>query len=259
MHDTWSISPHAIATLPVPMWECLFAKNDCSLKEITFWIWILRCGDKIALIDTGLPSGPDLDALNLANQSVDGGCIFSQKRSLTDVLAEERISPHDISFVLLTQLVTYSTGGLHPSAFPNATVYCAWKGMEELLTESPGHPPKPFYFTRDSWTALYDLLTDRRLVFAREETTVAPGLSYDPTGGHHPGSAGVKIRTAKGLVGIIETAFIQENITEIRPIGIAENAALCRQVIRAYRNQCDLVLAGHEPEAHLLLRSFLDR
>lgn len=29
------------------------------------------------------------------------------------------------------------------------------------------------------------------------------------------------------------------------PIGIAENVSECREVIRRYKRECDLVLAGH--------------
>lgn len=258
MSNFWTISPHVVATLPIPGWECLFGKNDTSMRTITFWVWVLRCGDKVALIDTGLPIGKDLAALDKANQSIDDALVFTPYKSIAEILAEEGLTAADVNFVLISQLVTYSTGGLTQDAFPNAIIYCAWRGMEELLTECPGHPPRAFYFTHDSWISLHKFLLEERLVFARAQIEVAPGLYYEPTGGHHPGSAGVKIQTVKGIVGILETAFIQENIAQGRPIGIAEDVSTCRKAILNYRNGCALALAGHEPKAADLLREFLE-
>jgi len=257
MSSVWTITPHAIATLPVPGWECLFGRNDCSLHNLTFWIWVLRCGDQVALIDTGLPAGSDLEALDQANQGVDPKCVFTPHQTLTQILEKEQIPASAVRFVLISQLVTYSTGGLAARSFPNATFYCAWQGMSELLTQSPGHPPKEFYFTADSWNSLRDLLIEGRIVFAQGSIEVAPGLLYEPTGGHHPGSAGVQVKTGAGVVGILETAFVQENVEKEIPIGIAENTAECRYVIRRYRKECALTLAGHEPSADQLLQSFL--
>ncbi len=129
--------------------------------------------------------------------------------------------------------------------------------MAELLTQNPGHPPKSFYFTEESWSYLRDLLVEDRLRFAKAAIEVAPGLIFEPTGGHHPGSAGVRVTMDAGVLGILETAFIQENIEKEIPIGIAENAAECREAIRRYRRECDLVIAGHEPMAGNLLQDFL--
>lgn len=254
----WSLSPHPVGILPVPGWECVFGKNDCAMRDITFWVWVLRCGDQIGLVDTGLPDGADLDALNRANQSLDVRCVFREHKSIEQVLEDEGIRPEEVTFVLLSQLVTYCTGGITARAFPEAVFYCAWEGMSELLTKSPGHPPKAFYFTAPTWNSLRELLIENRLVFAQHPLEIAPGLLYEPTGGHHPGSAGLQIQTSRGIVGILETAFVQENITTETPIGIAENAALCRETIRRYKQICDLVIAGHDPHANLTMKNFLE-
>jgi hypothetical protein len=49
------------------------------------------------------------------------------------------------------------------------------------------------------------------------------------------------------VAGIMETAFLKRNLDEALPIGIAENAALCREAIRRYQSDCDLVFADHDP------------
>jgi glyoxylase-like metal-dependent hydrolase (beta-lactamase superfamily II) len=158
--------------------------------------------------------------------------------------------------VLLSQLITYATGGVNARNLPKARIYCAWEGMKEFLTQTPGHPPRSFYLTADSWAYFRDLLIGERLFFLEEPGEIVEGIIFEPTGGHHPGSAGVRIQTDRGLVGILETAFVQENIDLETPIGIAENAAQCREVIRRYRKSCALVIAGHEPAAATLIENF---
>jgi len=259
MNNLWKITPVAVATLPVPGWECVFGRNDCSMQDLTFWVWILRCGDKVGLIDSGLPTGADLESLNDANQTLDAQSVFTVKKQLQDVLREENIKPEEIDFVLVSQLITYSTGGLIHDNFPVAHVYCAWEGMREFLTSNPGHPPRDFYLTSESWIYLRDLLIEKRVTFVQSRVQVAPGLIFDPTGGHHPGSAGIQIQTAQGVIGILETAFVRENIQRGVPIGVAENAAQCREVILNYKKECDLVLAGHDPEADRCLEEFLSK
>ncbi len=257
MKDTWTLTPVAFASLPVPGWECVFGRNDCTMQDLIFWVWLLRCGDKICLIDAGLPTGADLERLNEANQKLDPQSIFTIKQDLRNALARDNIRPEDIDFVLISQLITYCTGGLIRENFPSAHVYCAWDGMREFLTSTPGHPPRDFYLTAESWTFFRELLIENRLTFAESKVEVAPGLFFEPTGGHHPGSAGIRAQTERGVVGILETAFIQENIDRTIPIGIAEDAARCRQVIQTYKRECDLVLAGHDPRADQTLKKFL--
>lgn len=243
---SWTIKPLALATLPAPGWECVMGRNETTLQPLTFWVWILRSEGRIALIDAGLPEAADLAALDAANQSLAPECVFTQKTTLAEALQGEGIAPEDIDFLLLSQFITYSTGGLCREFFPRAHVYAAYAGMEEFLTETPGHPPREFYLTGRSWAYVRELLIENRLSLVRGAVEVSPGLIYEPTGGHHPGSAGIRIQTTRGVVGILETAFVQENIDKEIPIGIAENASLCREVIRRYKRECDIVVAGHE-------------
>jgi hypothetical protein len=80
-----------------------------------------------------------------------------------------------------------------------------------------------------------------------EPTVIAPGIQFETTGGHHPGSAALQIATQEGVTGLLEAAFLERNVADGLPIGIAEDAALCRRVINRYRRECDQVIALHDP------------
>lgn len=245
---TYELQAHRVATLPVPGWECFFGRHDVEFHNLAFYVWIVRGDGHTGLVDTGLPVD-EVERRRLIEgcQTVDKRCVFADIVTLDRFFQEHSLSPESIDFVLLTQTITYSSGGLLPQFFARAHVYISRTGVRELLLETPGHPPRDLYFTEATWMFLRRLLIENRLHLVDEVTEVVPGLTFETTGGHHPGSAGVCVETARGRVGIIETAFLKENVDLALPVGIAEHASLCREVIRRYKRECDLVLAGHDP------------
>ncbi|MEH1013193.1 hypothetical protein V6U90_08775 [Micromonospora sp. CPCC 206060] len=237
-----------VARLPIPGWEAFFGENDTTFHDLYFYVWLVSDGEHTGLIDLGLPlDADDRAALDRACQGVDPRSRFHDVRLLPQVLDDLGVRGEDIDFVLLTQTITYHTGGLVPALLPRATVYASHAGIREMLCSPPGHPPTEFYFTAASWAALRDLAVAGRLVVTDGPVTVAPGLVFETTGGHHPGSAGVRVRAGHGVVGLLETAFFARNVAEELPIGIAEDAATCRRVIKEYRRICDEVVALHDP------------
>lgn len=237
-----------VGTLPVPGWECFFGENDTQLHPLAFYVWIVKSADAYGLIDTGLPLDK-ADQIQLIEgcQKVDRQSVFSEIVTLDELFLARRLAPEQIDFVLLTQIITYHSGGLLPQFFPRAQVYLPLAGIMELLLERPGHPPRDLYFSKATWSFIRDLLIEGRLHLVKGTVEVAPDLRFEATGGHHPGSAAVQAKTSCGTVGILETAFLKKNIDESKPIGIAENAAVCRNVIKRYNKECDFVLADHDP------------
>lgn len=244
---SYSVRAFPIAELPVPGWECFFGRNDCDFHTLIFYIWVIRGKGKTILLDTGPPSNDeDFAALRAACQGIDSRSLMKRLNSLDDVYAQAGISAEDIDALLITQPITYATGGMVEQWFPRANVYISKAGVLEFILDRPGHPPAHAYFTESSWTFIRKLLIEDRLVLTDDPIDVADGICFETTGGHHPGSAGVKIATSKGRLGILETAFLQENIVDELPVGVAENVALCRKSIIRYKRECDLVLASHD-------------
>src|SRR5437588_691299 len=121
---TYRLKACPIGVLPVPGWECFFGRNDTTMHDLTFYVWIVRAKGVIGLIDAGLPESPrDLQALDAANQKVDKRCIYRNVVSLKSLLAREKFGPNQIDFVAITQPIAYHTGGLVQEYFPRARVY----------------------------------------------------------------------------------------------------------------------------------------
>ena len=237
-----------VAVIPLPGWELFFARNDVNFYPVNFYVWIVRGNGLTGLIDTGLPIDPtERQRIIEVCQYVDDRCLFTEIVPLDQLYQRCNLKPEQIDFVLLTQTLTYHAGGLAEHLMPRAQVYVSRAGMTEFLLDNPGHPPRDLYFTAAGWNYLRKLAIEGRLHLVDDPTEVAPGLIYETTGGHHPGSAGVRVQTALGTTGILETVALQRNIDDEHPMGVAENVALCRQVIRRYKRECDVVFADHDP------------
>jgi len=234
---------HALSagTLAVPRSFAFFGDDQPGHVELGFYVWIVSDGTSIGLVDTGLPLDTADRATLLAQEP------FEQVRLLPDLLAAAGLAGDDIDFVAITQTITYHTGGIDAELLPRAQFYLSLAGVRELMTEPPGHPPASQYFTDRGWTALRQLAIEGRLHCVDEPTEVVPGIVFETTGGHHPGSAALRIGTASGSVGLLETAFVADNLARLQPIGICEDVATCRAVMRRYLHDCDQVVAIHDP------------
>lgn len=237
---------HALTACPVavhevPTSKVFFGRDDDETRELTFYVWIVRGERGVGLVDAGLPPhDDDLAALRSTG-------VYRDVVPLAEALAAHGLTPADVDWCCVTQTVTYHTGGVLPELLPRAQVFIARAGLMELLCDPPGHPPTEFFFTARSWAYLRELAVEGRLRVVDEPTEVVPGVTFETTGGHHPGSAGVRVATADGLVGILETAFLQENVDAEIPVGISEDVARCRREIKRWKRTCDVVLADHEP------------
>jgi glyoxylase-like metal-dependent hydrolase (beta-lactamase superfamily II) len=168
-------------------------------------------------------------------------------RLLPELLDGVGLSGSDVDFVAITQTVTYHTGGIDPELLPRARFYVSKAGVLEMLVAPPGHPQTQFYFSARGWSGLRQLLIEDRLHVVDDATEIVPGVVFETTGGHHPGSAAVRIRTERGRTALLETAFVQENLDTGTPVGISESIAQSRAVMRRYLRECDEVVAIHDP------------
>lgn len=241
MTDLFRLHSLPAGTLSVPSSFAFFGRSDAASAELGFYVWIVTNGVTLGLVDTGLP---------LDRGERDALCVhdpFQDIRLLPDLLDAAGVAGSDVDFVAITQTVTYHTGGIDAALLPRAHFYLPRAGVREMLIDPPGHPSTDLYFTAAGWTALRQLAIEGRLHCVDEPTEVTPGVVFETTGGHHPGSAALKIRTEAGTTGLLETAFLQANLDRRHPIGLAEDVARCRSVIHRYLSECDEVVPIHEP------------
>ena len=227
-------------TLRVPRSFAFLGDSRGGLVELGFYVWVVTDGTTLGLIDSGLPLDAD------ERESLCAQDPFDEIRLLPDLLADAGLAGSDIDFVAITQTVTYHTGGLDAGLLPRAHVYVSQAGVREMLNDPPGHPPTDQYFTTLGWAALRQLAVEGRLHCTDGPTEVVPGVVFETTGGHHPGSAALKFATGTGVTGLLETAFVQENLDRRHPIGICENVSTCRAAMRRYLHECDSVIPIHE-------------
>lgn len=243
----YSLRAYPVAEQRLPTWACLFGKNQTSWERLVFYVWVVQGGGITVVIDAGTPpSEHDFRVLSDACAQMAPECAMQRTQSLASVFNDAGIAADAVDILIITQPITYHTGGLLPDFFPRATVYLPRAGLLEFLLDNPGHPPRDCYFTEDTWLFLHRLTREGRLILPDGRVEVLQDLWFEVTGGHHPGSAAVTIATARGSVALLETAFLADNIEWERPVGIAENASLCRAVIKKFKNSCDLVLAIHD-------------
>ena len=251
---TYELQACQIATMPIPGWEIFFGRHDVQFYPLSYYVWIVKGNGLTGLIDTGLPlEDEDRQRLHEIVRLVDERCVFGNIIPLDKLYEQQNLRPESVDFVMITQAITYHSGGLREDLMPRAHVYISKSGMLELLLGEQYHPPQDLYFTETAWRYIRKLLVEHRLHLVDDPTEVVPGVVYETTGGHHPGSAGVRVKTMLGTVGILETAFLQNNVDKVHPVGVAENVAFCRQAIRRYKRECDIVLADHDPS---ILRRF---
>src|SRR5438552_4896194 len=101
-----------IATMPIPGWEIFFARNDVNLYRLNYYVWIVRGNGLRGLIDTGLPiDKTERERLTDVCREVDPQCVFSEVVPLNQLYERCNLKPDLIDFVLLTQPITYHSGG----------------------------------------------------------------------------------------------------------------------------------------------------
>lgn len=231
-----------------PRWAILFGATDpAALDDLAFHVWLVTDGETLGLVDTGLPlDDSECHELSETARSSGDDAVFREVRRLPDLLDDLGISGSDVDFVAITQTVTYHTGGIDAELLPRAKFYISKAGVLEMLVQPPGHPQTQFYFPARGWAAIRRLAIEDRLCIVDGPTEIVPGVVFETTGGHHPGSAGLRIRTRRGTTGLLETAFVQENLDTGIPVGISESIAESRSAIRRYLEKCDEVVAIHD-------------
>jgi hypothetical protein len=181
---------------------------------------------RTVLVNTALPD--DLAALHAEfpgalmwqPPGVRGATIRAPDELQLPALAAAGVRPEDVTDVILTPIVRYTTETL--DAFPDARIHLSKRGWIHYHTTHRHPHDSRGAFSRET---LVHLVTDwwDRVVLLEDEHEIAAGLRTWHSGVHHRSSLVVEVDTSVGVVAISDSFFVYENVEDGIPLGLNES------------------------------------
>lgn len=152
--------------------------------------FLVRTEDRTVLIDAGI--GPAAHAMMA---EIADPPRFERSAALLESLAALRVSPDEVTDVVLTHLHFDHVGWIAPDGvpvFPHASHVCHRGDIERLRADTGNDP---------AWAGVrghIDTVSDLLVVADADRTEVADGLALRLFAGHSPGNCIVELDTADG-------------------------------------------------------------
>lgn len=216
--------------------------NHNAPYPIDFYIWILRRGTEVILVDTGFDE---------AEAKIRG---FALRQNIGQALAPFGLTPDDITQLIVTHLHFDHAGGLH--LFPNATIYLHPAEMAYATGPCMCHDVLRAPFTGAHVCEAVRKLYAGKLIFTESAAQIADGVTVHAIGGHSRGLQAVRVRTEAGwLVLASDAAHFYENLEQRMPfpivVDLQDMLAGFDTLVRLATSP-DLIIPGHDP----LVRSY---
>ena len=218
--------------------EAFIGADDHSAPfPIHSFIWVLRPGDEVTLVDSGYDS---------AEAARRGRPIL---RAPTEALAALGLRPDDITTLIITHLHYDHAGGI--AQFPNATLHLQADEMAFATGPCMCHDHLRFPYTGDHICEVVQRLYSGRLVFHQGDGQVADGVTVHRIGGHSRGLQSVRVLTQSGWLCLAsDAAHFYENFIAGKPFPLVvdmEDMFTGFETIQALASSRDLVIPGHDP------------
>lgn len=204
---------------------------------LDFFCWVLRCGDEVIVVDTGID--PEKGAMNGHRQVM----------SPPDGWAALGIDPAQVTTVVLTHAHYDHLGYL--DALPNARFFM--QAEEMAYVTGPWMEKTAFRhaYNADEIARLVHLLHGGRLHLHGRDFDVADGISAHWVGGHCAGQEILRIRTGRGWVVLASDALhyyeeYERGIAFTVAFNISDMLA-AHDRIRALADSDNHVLPAHDP------------
>jgi len=215
----------------------LMDDNHNAPQPIDFYIWLLRRGDELILVDTGF-DGPEARARG-----------FELRQEIGPALAPFGITPEDITKLIVTHLHFDHAGGLH--LFPNATLYMQAAEMAYATGPCMCHDTLRAPYTGAHICEAVMRLYSGKLVFFEGDAEIADGVTVHAIGGHSRGLQAVRVRTETGwLVLASDAAHFYENFERRVPFPLVvdvEEMLRGFDTLRRLASSPELIIPGHDP------------
>lgn len=215
----------------------IFDDNHDAPHPMDYFMWLLRRGDEVILVDTGY------DAQEAQNRD------RPIRLDPVEALAPLGVSPADITQLIVTHLHYDHAGGLH--LFPNATLHLQEAEMAYATGPCMCHDTLKMPFTADHVCEAIKRLYAGKVIFYDGDAQVAEGVSVHCIGGHSRGLQCVRVRTRAGwMVLASDAAHYYENVFARKPFPIVvdlQNMLDGFDTLERLASDRSLIIPGHDP------------
>lgn len=215
----------------------VFADNHDAPHAMDYYMWVLRRGAEVILVDTGYDA--------------EEGSARGRPIRLDPVaaLAPFGIAPLDVSQVIVTHLHYDHAGGLH--LFPNAKLHLQAAEMAYATGPCMCHDVLRLPYTAGHVCEAVQRLYAGQVIFHDGAAEVAEGVTVHCIGGHSRGLQAVRVRTKAGwLVLASDAAHFYENFFQRKPFPIVVDVQDMLEgfdTIQRLASAPGLVIPGHDP------------
>lgn len=215
----------------------IFDDNHDVPHAMDYFMWVLRRGGEVILVDTGY----DVEEAAARDRPIRQDPVAS--------LAPFGIAPEDITSVIVTHLHYDHAGGLH--LFPNATLHMQAAEMAFATGPCMCHDTLRMPFTAGHVCEAVRRLYSGQVVFHDGDAQVADGVTVHCIGGHSRGLQAVRVQTAVGwMVLASDAAHYYENVFAQKPFPIVVDLqdmldGFTR--LNALASEKKLIVPGHDP------------
>ncbi|MCV2888792.1 N-acyl homoserine lactonase family protein [Ruegeria aquimaris] len=215
----------------------IFDDNHDAPHAMDYYMWLLRRGDRVILVDTGYDDGEARDR---------GRPIRIDPRA---ALAPLGVTPDEVDEVIVTHLHYDHAGGL--ALFPNAHLHLQAAEMAYATGPCMCHDTLRMPFTAGHVCEAVTRLYRGKLSFHEGDAEIADGVTVHCIGGHSRGLQAVRVRTAAGwLVLASDAAHFYENLWLRKPFPIVvdvENMLEGFTRLEKLASRRELIVPGHDP------------
>ncbi len=215
----------------------IFDDNHDAPHAMDYFMWVLRRGDRVILVDTGY-DGPEAAARDRPIRMEPGAA-----------LAPLGIRPEDIDTLIVTHLHYDHAGGLH--LFPNAHLHLQTAEMAYATGPCMCHDTLRMPFTAAHVCEAVTRLYRGKLTFHDGDGEIADGVTVHCIGGHSRGLQAVRVRTDAGwLVLASDAAHYYENFQARKPFPIVvdlQDMLDGFDTLARLASDPKLIVPGHDP------------
>ena len=215
----------------------LFDENHDAPHPMDYFMWLLRRGKEVILVDTGYDT---------AEAQARGRPIRLDPRA---ALRPFDLTPEQITQVIVTHLHYDHAGGLH--LFPNARLHLQAAEMAYATGPCMCHDTLRMPFTAGHICEAVQRLYSGKLQFYDGDGEVAEGVTVHCIGGHSRGLQAVRVRTQAGwLMLASDAAHFYENVFGRKPFPIVvdvQNMLDGFERLHALATTPELIVPGHDP------------